>query len=167
VIFTKVLTLYHSWIHPFHHSPLSPLPHSSSSFNRSNFSIYIHVYIFLPYSLSYTLSLHGIHLKVVVCFYFQPTVVTGTSLCPYLNNTPSPKCKIKYMEKSGFDDTDHEAMKNHLWEIWNRVSTMIAWLTTMNFHTIAKEGELKCSLAGILIWGDGAQSLGGPRQENS
>jgi hypothetical protein len=26
VTFTKVLTMYHSWIHPLHHSSLSPLP---------------------------------------------------------------------------------------------------------------------------------------------
>jgi hypothetical protein len=26
VTFTKVLTIYHNWIHPLHHSPLSPLP---------------------------------------------------------------------------------------------------------------------------------------------
>jgi hypothetical protein len=24
VTFTKVLTIHHSWIHPLHHSPLSP-----------------------------------------------------------------------------------------------------------------------------------------------
>jgi hypothetical protein len=26
VTFTKVLTIYHSWIHPLHHSPLFPPP---------------------------------------------------------------------------------------------------------------------------------------------
>jgi hypothetical protein len=61
VAFTKVFIIYqiyHSSIHPFHHSPLSPLPHSWSSFNRSHFFIYIHVYtIFAPYSPFYTLSL--------------------------------------------------------------------------------------------------------------
>jgi hypothetical protein len=60
VAFTKVLTIYQ--IHtleftPPHHSPLS-LSHSWNSFNRSHFSIYIHVYtVFAPYSQSYTLSL--------------------------------------------------------------------------------------------------------------
>jgi hypothetical protein len=56
----KNFTLYHSWIH----SPsiiflYPPYPHSWNSFNRSHFSIYIHVYkIFAPYSPSYTLSLY-------------------------------------------------------------------------------------------------------------
>jgi hypothetical protein len=43
--------------HPFHHSPPYPLPHSSNSFNRSHFSIFIYEYIiFLPYFPSYILS---------------------------------------------------------------------------------------------------------------
>jgi hypothetical protein len=43
----------------FHHSPFSPLPHSWNTFNRSNFSIFIHVYIiYLLYSPYYTLSLY-------------------------------------------------------------------------------------------------------------
>jgi hypothetical protein len=59
VTFTKVLIIYHSWIYPFHHSPLFPLPHSWNSFNRFHFSVYIHVYTILtPYSASYTLSPH-------------------------------------------------------------------------------------------------------------
>jgi hypothetical protein len=53
--FIKVLTIHHSWIHPLHHS-LYPLRHSWNGFNRSNFSVYIHVYIiFPPHSPSYTL----------------------------------------------------------------------------------------------------------------
>jgi hypothetical protein len=44
VILTKVLRIYHSWIHPpTHHSPLSSLtliPHSWNSFSRSHFSTY-------------------------------------------------------------------------------------------------------------------------------
>jgi hypothetical protein len=40
-----VLTIYHSWIHPLHHSPLSSFPYSCNSFNRSYFSIFIHDYI--------------------------------------------------------------------------------------------------------------------------
>jgi hypothetical protein len=60
VTFIKVLKMYqiyHSWIHLLHHSPLSP--HSWNSFNKSHFSICIHVYtIFVPYSSSYTLSPH-------------------------------------------------------------------------------------------------------------
>jgi hypothetical protein len=35
----------------------SPTPHSWNSFNRSHFSIFIHVYIFPPYSPSYKLPL--------------------------------------------------------------------------------------------------------------
>jgi hypothetical protein len=59
VTLTKVLTTYPCWVHPLHHSPLSPFPYSWSSFNRSQFSIFIHEYIvFPPHSLSYTLSLH-------------------------------------------------------------------------------------------------------------
>jgi hypothetical protein len=41
VAFIKVLTIYQiypTWIHPLHFSPLSPLPHSWSSFSRSQFS---------------------------------------------------------------------------------------------------------------------------------
>jgi hypothetical protein len=41
----KVLIIYHSWIHPLHHSTLSSLPHSWNSFNMSHFSIFIHEYI--------------------------------------------------------------------------------------------------------------------------
>jgi hypothetical protein len=53
VTFTKFLTIYHSRIHPLHHYSLSPYPYSRNSFNRSHFSIHIHVYrIFLPYSPS-------------------------------------------------------------------------------------------------------------------
>jgi hypothetical protein len=47
--FTKVLMIYqiyHNWIHLFHHSPLSPLPHSWNSFSKSQFSS------FVPYSPS-------------------------------------------------------------------------------------------------------------------
>jgi hypothetical protein len=60
VTFTKVLITYHSWIHPLHHSPLSPPPpHSWNSFNRSHFSIYRHEYIILsPYSPSCTILPH-------------------------------------------------------------------------------------------------------------
>jgi hypothetical protein len=59
VAFTKALTMYqiyHTWIHLLHHSPLSSLPHSWNSFNRSYFSIYVHVYtVFAPYSPSLSL----------------------------------------------------------------------------------------------------------------
>jgi hypothetical protein len=60
VAFTKVFTIYqiyHAWIHPIHHSPLSPLFHSWNSFSRSHFSVYTHAYtLFAPNSPSYTLS---------------------------------------------------------------------------------------------------------------
>jgi hypothetical protein len=59
VAFTKVLKIYHSWIHSLHHSPLSLLPYSWKSFNRFHFSIFIHEYlIFPPYSASNTFSLY-------------------------------------------------------------------------------------------------------------
>jgi hypothetical protein len=52
VTFTKILIIYHSSIHPFHHSPLSSSFHFYNSFNRSHFSIYKHMYtILVPYSL--------------------------------------------------------------------------------------------------------------------
>jgi hypothetical protein len=40
--------LHHTWIHPLHHSPLSSLPHSWNSVNRSHFSTYTHVYMVFP-----------------------------------------------------------------------------------------------------------------------
>jgi hypothetical protein len=58
VPFTKVLTYLNSSPPPCH-SPLSLSPPAWSSFNRYNFSIYIHLYIvFALYSSSYTLSPH-------------------------------------------------------------------------------------------------------------
>jgi hypothetical protein len=59
VLFSKNLIIYYSWIHPLHHSPLPPDPHSWNSFNKSHFSIYIHVYtVFAPHSPSFTLFPH-------------------------------------------------------------------------------------------------------------
>jgi hypothetical protein len=52
VTFTEVLSIHYSWIHPLHHSPLSLLPHSWNSFNRSHFSIYTWVH-----NISTTLTL--------------------------------------------------------------------------------------------------------------
>jgi hypothetical protein len=44
VIFMKVFTLFHSWIHTLYHSPLPPPPsHAWNGFNRSHFSIFIQV----------------------------------------------------------------------------------------------------------------------------
>jgi hypothetical protein len=61
VAFTKVLTmyqLYHTWIHPFHCSALSPSPNFWNIFTRYHFCIYIHMYRFFAlYSPSYPLSL--------------------------------------------------------------------------------------------------------------
>jgi hypothetical protein len=63
VTFTEVLVIYHSWIHPFHHSPLSSLPPFLESFKRSYFSIFIHEYIiFSQYLPSYILSLYPLPL---------------------------------------------------------------------------------------------------------
>jgi hypothetical protein len=36
------ITTSHTWIHPLHHSLLSPFSHSWNHFNRSHFIIYIH-----------------------------------------------------------------------------------------------------------------------------
>jgi hypothetical protein len=52
VTFTKVLTIYHSWIHP---SIILLILYSWNSFNRSHFSIFI---LFSPPSPFYTLSLY-------------------------------------------------------------------------------------------------------------
>jgi hypothetical protein len=61
VPFTQTLTMYqihHTQNHPLYRYPL-PHPHSWSGFNRYNFCIYIHVYIFfVPYSLSYLFPHH-------------------------------------------------------------------------------------------------------------
>jgi hypothetical protein len=61
VAFTRVLTMYqiyHTWIHPFHCSPLSPSPYTRNNFNRCHFCIYLHVFtVFAPCSPSYPLSL--------------------------------------------------------------------------------------------------------------
>jgi hypothetical protein len=84
VTFMKVLTIHHSWIHPLHHSPLFPLPHSCNTFNRSHFSIYIHVYVIFPaYSPAYTFFVYpstgtntprqdlSIHLILLLCQFFD------------------------------------------------------------------------------------------------
>jgi hypothetical protein len=60
VTFTKVFTIYqvyHTWIHPLHHFPLSCPSHSWYNFNRSHFSIYRCMYtVFGLCSPSYILS---------------------------------------------------------------------------------------------------------------
>jgi hypothetical protein len=89
VTFTKVLTIYHSWIHPPHHSPLFSSPHSWNSFSRSHFSIFIHEYvIFPPHSPSYTLSLFpyipppaGTNLPDGTCFTFLFFVFEKRDFC--------------------------------------------------------------------------------------
>jgi hypothetical protein len=51
VTFTKVLMIYHNWIHLFHHCPLSPL-HSWNSLNMSHFCTWVHG-VFIRFSLSH------------------------------------------------------------------------------------------------------------------
>jgi hypothetical protein len=52
-----VCQIYHTEIHPFHHSLLPPPQHSWNSFNRYHFFIYIHVCtVFALYSPSHSLS---------------------------------------------------------------------------------------------------------------
>jgi hypothetical protein len=95
VTFAKVLRIYHGWIHPLHHSTLSPHFHSHSwnSFNRSHFSFFIHEYIiFSLHSLSYTVSLYPtssywlFYLPVLTfwkkTFLFK-IAVQGVLLCPF------------------------------------------------------------------------------------
>jgi hypothetical protein len=58
-IYKRSHNIPNTWVHPLHYSPLSPSPHSWSSFNRSHFSIYIQEYtVFAPYAPSHTLSSH-------------------------------------------------------------------------------------------------------------
>jgi hypothetical protein len=77
--------IHRSWIHPLHHSPLSLLPHYWNSFNRSYFSIYIHVYIvfaqyspsYIPTSFSFSLSFwYGYKLR-----HFYPHFVVVSNNC--------------------------------------------------------------------------------------
>jgi hypothetical protein len=82
VAFTKVLTIYqkcHSWIQFLLHSPLSPLTHSWNSFNRSHFSIYIHVYtVFALFSsLVEYLAILTVHVQQKYLLIF------GSCVCPY------------------------------------------------------------------------------------
>jgi hypothetical protein len=57
--FTKVLTIYLSWIYPSIILPYPPSADSWNSFNRSHFSIFVYEYIIVPlYSVSFTLSLY-------------------------------------------------------------------------------------------------------------
>jgi hypothetical protein len=61
VTFTKVLAIYHSWINPLHHSPLSSFPMPGIVSVGLIFSIYIYVYtVFALYSPSNTLSLYSL-----------------------------------------------------------------------------------------------------------
>jgi hypothetical protein len=55
--FTKVLTIYHSRIHPLHHPTLSSPLHSWNSFNRSNFHLHTCAHSICLYLPSHTLSL--------------------------------------------------------------------------------------------------------------
>jgi hypothetical protein len=78
---TNVLILYYSWIHPLHHSPLSPPPqHSWNSFNMSHFFIFTHEYIiFLLHSPSHAISLylppsHWFQTSEMTCFTFLLSV---------------------------------------------------------------------------------------------
>jgi hypothetical protein len=71
VTFTKFLIVYHSWIHPFHHSPLFRPLIPGTVLTGLIFSIYIHVYpVFVPYSFSYTLSPHPPWLPAVFFYHW-------------------------------------------------------------------------------------------------
>jgi hypothetical protein len=79
--FTNFLTINHSWICP---PPLFLFPYSWNSFNRSYFSIYIHVYrIFPHYSPSNPFSLY-------------PPPTTGTQS---LNRTCFAFCSLFFKKK--------------------------------------------------------------------
>jgi hypothetical protein len=75
VAFNKVLTLYHSWIHSLHHSPLLPLSPFLEQY-KSHFSIFIHEYIiFTSCSPFYTPFLtlptnSNPHIETVLTFLF-------------------------------------------------------------------------------------------------
>jgi hypothetical protein len=65
---TKVLSLYHSWIHPSIILLYLPSPIPGIVSTGPIFSIYIHVYIVFPsYSPSYTHSLYGLTAKNLPC----------------------------------------------------------------------------------------------------
>jgi hypothetical protein len=86
VTFTKVLIIYHSLIHPLHHSPLSSPTPFLDSFIRSHFSIFIHEYIiFIPYESSYTLSLytptHWFQLPDRTCSVFLSSIFEKRHFC--------------------------------------------------------------------------------------
>jgi hypothetical protein len=56
VTFIKVHSIYHSWIHPLHHSPLFLLSPFLERFHRSHVSVFIHECIIFPaHSLFYLL----------------------------------------------------------------------------------------------------------------
>jgi hypothetical protein len=77
----KVLTMYqiyHTWIHPLHHSLSSPLPNSQNSFNNSHFSTYIHVY------------LHYIHTVCILLPHFPITSALTSANLPPQNVFCSP-----------------------------------------------------------------------------
>jgi hypothetical protein len=66
VSFTKLISIYHRWIHPSS-SFIFPSHNSLNSFNRSHFSIFVHVYIIFPlHSVTYT-------------FPYIPSPPTGTN----------------------------------------------------------------------------------------
>jgi hypothetical protein len=73
--FTKVLTIYHSWIHFLHCSPSSPSPIPGIVSKDLIFPIYKYVYvIFLPYPPSYTLSLY-----LFPSHWYQPPKILNSS----------------------------------------------------------------------------------------
>jgi hypothetical protein len=88
VTFTKVLTIYHSWIHLLHHSPfLETIPIPGIVSIGLIFFIFIHEYIiFSLYLPSYTLPLyplpsHWYQLSERTCFTFMFSIFQKRHFC--------------------------------------------------------------------------------------
>jgi hypothetical protein len=85
VTFTKVLTIYHSWIHPLHRSPLSPPPIPGIVSAGLIFHFHIWVHNIPTIFTSYTLSLY-------------PPPLTGANL---KTRTVLPSCSL-FLKKDIF-----------------------------------------------------------------
>jgi hypothetical protein len=106
VTFIKLLTIYHSWIHPLHNSPLSFLPYSWNSFNRSHFPIYIYESItFLPHSPFYILSL-----------YHSPSQwYQSPRLKQEFGTRPTPLRSLHQCQSVGFNSDCFLCLQGHHW----------------------------------------------------
>jgi hypothetical protein len=77
VTFTKVVIVFHSWIYPLHHSPLSPLPLTFYSSKLSSF------YIFLNNMLLDFISALYKNASFSVCFLGYTYILNDSKIFPY------------------------------------------------------------------------------------